>query len=129
MCLSARPSRLNVLDEVPVLFYYKDWEAVDKKQRKFMRVMFGAGFSYSRLVNSTIKQYGEDIRVFQPGFEDPFLKNDFMFILDANFFFFKNWGLNLRWSRSILTIVEKPLRQNINYAINLSIIIRVLFKF
>lgn len=114
--------------EVPVLFYYKDWEAVSKKNKKYMRVMIGGGFSYSRLVNTTITERGinqKDI----PGFVDPFLKNDFMVILDANFFFLRNWGLNVRWSRSLLTIVEAPLRQNISYAINRSIIIRVLFKF
>ena len=115
--------------EVPLIFYYKDWETMNKKQQKYMRVMIGAGFSYSRLLNSTINQYGEDIRVVQPGFQDPFLKNDFMFLFDLNFLFFKNIGLNLRWSRSLLTIVEEPLRQNFSYAINRSIIIRVLVQF
>lgn len=116
--------------EVPVLFYYKDWKATTKKDQPFMRVMVGAGLSYSRLVNSGI--YAN--KVWQdanntPGFVDPFLKDDLMFMLDANFFFFKNWGLNFRWSRSILNIVHTPLRQNITYAISHSIVIRVLFKF
>ena len=115
--------------EVPVLFYYKDWEAMDNKQRKYMRVMFGAGFSYSRLVNSSVTQYGDPITVVQPGFVDPFLKNDFMVMLDANVFFLRNWAINLRWSRSLTTIVSTPLRQNISYAINRSIILRLLFKF
>ena len=115
--------------EVPLMFYYKDWEAMNRNQQKYMRVMIGAGFSYSRLLNSTINQYGKDIRVFRSGFEDPFLEDDFMFLLDLNFLFFKNVGLNLRWSRSLLTIVKKPLRQNISYAVNRSIIIRVLFQF
>ena len=68
--------------EVPLIFYYKDWEAMNRKQEKYMRVMIGGGFSYSRLLNSTINQYGEDIRVYQPSFVDPFLKNDLMFLLD-----------------------------------------------
>ncbi|BDS14121.1 porin family protein [Aureispira anguillae] len=114
--------------EVPVLFYYKDWKATDKKNRNYMRVMIGAGFSYSRLLNATIKQYGTRLNDV-PGFVDPFLKNDFMFMLDANFFFTRNWGLNFRWSRSFITIVESPLRSNISYAINRSIIIRLLFRF
>lgn len=114
--------------EVPVLFYYKDWEAIDKKNRKYMRVMIGAGVSYSRLLNATIKQYGTRLEEGQPGFAS-FLSNDLMFMLDANIFFTRNWGINLRWSRSILTIVEHPIRPNISYAINRSIILRVLFRF
>ena len=114
--------------EVPLLFYYKDWEAVDKKNRKYMRVMIGGGLSYSRLLNTTIKQYGTTLEDGQPGFAK-FLSNDLMFMLDANIFFTRNFGLNLRWSRSILTIVEQPIRQNISYAINRSIIVRALFRF
>jgi hypothetical protein len=114
--------------EVPLLFYYKDWEAMDKKNRKYMRVMIGGGFSYSRLLNATVKQYGNRLEDGQPGFAK-FLSNDLMFMLDANIFFTRNWGINLRWARSILTIVERPIRQNISYAINRSIIVRVLFRF
>lgn len=114
--------------EVPVLFYYKDWEAENKKGRKYMRIMIGAGMSYSRLVNTTVKQYGVDLKD-TPGWEDPFLKDDLMVMIDANVFFTRNFGLNLRWSRSILTIVQNPLRPNIQYAINRSIIIRGIYRF
>lgn len=113
--------------EVPVLFYYKDWKAADKNNRNYMRVMIGGGFSYSRLLNSTIQQYGNRLND-QPGFIDPFLKNDFMVMLDANFFFTRNWGINLRWARSVATIVQTPLRSNIGYAINRSIIVRLIFR-
>lgn len=114
--------------EVPVLFYYKDWEAADKNNRKYMRVMVGGGFSYSRLLNSATKQYGTTLEDGQSGYAN-FLSNDLMFMLDANIFFTRNWGINVRWARSLLTIVEKPIRQNISYAINRSIIVRVLFRF
>jgi hypothetical protein len=114
--------------EVPVLFYYKDWEAVNKKNQKYMRVMLGAGLSYSRLLNTTLREGAIDLKE-KPGYVDPFLKDDLMVILDANFFFTKNIGLNLRWSRSILTIVGTPLRSGISYAINRSIIIRLMYKF
>lgn len=114
--------------EVPLLFYYKDWEAEDKNNRKYMRVMIGGGLSYSRLLNATVKQYGNVLEDGQPGFAK-FLSNDLMFMLDANIFFTRNWGINVRWARSILTIVERPIRQNISYAINRSIVVRVLFRF
>jgi hypothetical protein len=114
--------------EVPLLFYYKDWEAMDKKNRKYMRVMIGGGFSYSRLLNYAVKQYGTTLEDGQPGYAK-FLSNDLMFMLDANIFFTRNWGLNIRWARSLLTIVEQPIRQNISYAINRSIVVRVLFRF
>jgi len=114
--------------EVPVLFYYKDWEATDNDNRKYMRVMVGGGFSYSRLLNGETKQYGTTLQDGQPGYAS-FLSNDLMFMLDANIFITRNWGINVRWARSLLTIVEKPIRQNISYAINRSIIVRVLFRF
>jgi len=114
--------------EVPVLFYYKDWKATDKNNRKYMRVMVGGGFSYSRLVNANIKQFGARLEEGQSGYIN-FLGNDLMFMLDANIFITRNWGINLRWSRSLLTIVDQPIRQNISYAINRSIILRVLFRF
>lgn len=126
----ARIDKLYHLDyvEVPVLFYYKDWEAVDKQNRKFMRVMVGAGLSYSRLINATVRQFGVDLRD-QPDWEDPFLDNDFMVMLDASVFFTRNIALNVRWARSFISIVDQPLRQQITYAINRSINIRLMYKF
>ena len=115
--------------EVPVLFYYKDWKAKDRNsEQEYMRIAIGAGVSYSRLLNSRVRQFGTVISD-QPGYVDPFLKNDFMFVIDGNIFFLRNWGIGLRWSRSITTIVQQPLRQNISYAINRSIAIRALFRF
>lgn len=114
--------------EVPVLFYYKDWEAVDKNNRKYMRVMVGGGFSYSRLLNATIKQYGARLDEGQPGYIN-FLSNDLMFMLDANVFFTRNLGLNLRWSRSLISIAEKPTNQAVSYVISHLITLRLLFRF
>lgn len=92
--------------EVPVLFYYKDWAAMTPKNRKYMRVMIGAGLSYSRLVNSGVFRNNVWVDPSNtPGWVDPFAKNDLMFMFDANFFFTRNWGLNIRWSRSILNII------------------------
>ncbi|MGH1334870.1 MAG: porin family protein [Aureispira sp.] len=115
--------------EVPVMFYYKDWKATDaNSDHEYMRVAIGAGFSYSRLLNSRVRQFGT-VTSDQPGYVDPFLKNDFMLVIDANIFFLHNWGIGLRWSRSLTTIVQQPLRQQISYAINRSIAIRALFRF
>lgn len=115
--------------EVPVMFYYKDWKAKDaKSNREYMRVAIGAGFSYSRLLNAKVRQYN-NVTSDQPGYVDPFLKNDFMLVLDGNIFFLRNWGIGIRWSRSLTTIVQQPLRQKISYAINRSIAIRALFRF
>ena len=124
--------------EVPLLFYYKDWETIDKNNRKFMRVMIGAGLSYSRLVNAaTFRNNQWETPENTPNFQDPFEKNDFMFMFDANFFFTKNFGMNLRWARSILSIIDQDssLRSNPNpnnpkpKAFSHSVILRVFYKF
>lgn len=115
--------------EIPVMFYYKDWKAKDaNSDREYMRVNIGAGFSYSRLLNARVRQY-DRVLSDEPGYVDPFLKNDFMMVIDGNIFFLRNWGIGIRWSRSILTIVQQPLRQNISYAINRTIAIRASFRF
>ncbi len=109
--------------EVPVMFYYKDWEATDRNDNKFMRVAIGAGLSYSRLLNVRVKEFGNMTD------KDPFRKDDFMVVVDGNVFITRNWGIGIRWARSLITIVDQPLRQNISYAINRSISIRALFRF
>lgn len=124
--------------EVPVLFYYKDWQTTDRKNRKFMRVMVGAGLSYSRLVNSaTFRNNQWENPSNTPNFQDPFEKNDFMFMFDANIFFTRNFGANVRWSRSILSIIapNSTLRSNPNpnntsvQAFSHSVVLRVFYKF
>jgi len=122
--------------EVPVLFYYKDWKAVTKTNKKYMRVMLGAGLSYSRLLQSATyrnKQWENPSNT--PNYVDPFLKNDLMFMFDVNFFFTRNWGVNFRWSRSILSIVDEntSLRGNPNSssvpAFSHTVVMRLVFKF
>lgn len=108
--------------EVPVLFYYKDWQATDAKNRNYMRVMIGGGFSYSQLLNLGIQN--------SSGLQDnSFSKSDFMFMLDANFFLHKNWGINVRWARSLASIYnDEPAGNRPDYVVNRSIIIRLVFK-
>ncbi|WMX14749.1 outer membrane beta-barrel protein [Aureispira sp. CCB-E] len=109
--------------EVPVLFYYKDWQATDAKNRNYMRVMIGGGFSYSQLLNLGIQN--------SSGLQNnSFSKSDFMFMLDANFFLHRNWGINVRWARSLASIYnDNPAGNRPDYVINRSIIIRLVFKF
>lgn len=112
--------------EVPVLFYYKDWDAFTKDNIMFKRLMLGGGLSYSRLLNTSLTG-----TLSHPmGMEDAYAKNDLMMIIDANVFFLKNWGLNIRWSRSLATIYndEQP-GDRPDYAINRSIICRLIYKF
>lgn len=109
--------------EVPVLIYYKDWDVEDANGNTFQRMMFGAGLSYSRLLNINVKNNG--------GLDlDNFARNDLMVMLDANVFITKNFGLNVRWARSLATIYnDNPDGEQPDYVINRSIIIRALYKF
>lgn len=109
--------------EVPVLIYYKDWDVEDANGNTFQRMMFGAGLSYSRLLNINVKNNG--------GLDlDNFARNDLMVMLDANVFITKNFGLNVRWARSVATIYnDNPDGERPDYVINRSIIIRALYKF
>lgn len=109
--------------EVPILIYYKDWDVEDMNGNVFQRFMFGAGFSYSRLLNINIKNNaGLDL--------DEFYKNDFMMMLDANIFITKNIGVGVRWSRSIPTIYnDEPAGARPDYVINRSIILRAIYRF
>ena len=112
--------------EVPLLFYYKDWDAFTKDNEMYKRLMLGGGLSYSRLLNTNLTG-----TLSHPmGIEEAYTKNDLMFIIDANVFFLKNWGLNIRWSRSLTTIYndEQP-GDRPDYAINRSIICRLVYKF
>jgi hypothetical protein len=80
--------RLNTV-EVPVMLHFKDW-----------KFLFSAGFIYNRLINySVTDRTGIDITDDQT--YDP---NMFSFALASTFFFTKNLGLNIRWSRSITDI-------------------------
>ncbi len=112
--------------EVPVLIYYKDWEVTNANNEKYMRVMFGGGFSYSRLLNTQLTG-----TLSHPmGKIDAYTQNDFMFIIDANIFVTKNLGFNLRWARSITTIYNsQPEGARPDYSINRSIVLRALYRF
>lgn len=114
--------------EVPLMFYYKDWKAQDAKNRPYRRIMVGAGLYYARLINPRIRQYGVTLNPGDAGYVNV-LPNEIGLALDANVFITRKIGVNLRWSRSITTIVDQPIRQGIAYAINRTIVVRGLFRF
>lgn len=113
--------------EVPLMFYYKDWKAQDANNRSFRRVMVGAGLYYARLINPRIRQYGVTLEPGSPGYVNV-LPNELGFALDANIFITRQIGINLRWSRSITSILEQPVNPAIGYAINRTIVVRALFR-
>jgi len=79
--------------EVPVLFNYKDWYVEDGD---YHRVMGSIGFSYGRLLSAeseglTSKYIDET---------DNFTKDDFSFVVGAEFFFQPRLSLGIRWNSS-----------------------------
>lgn len=113
--------------EVPLMFYYKDWEALSPNNRKYRRVMVGAGLYYARLLNTRIRQFGVVLQPGDSGYVNV-IPNELGLVLDANVFITRQIGLNLRWSRSLTSIVDQPIRQGIAYAVNQTVVFRVLFR-
>ncbi len=113
--------------EVPVLFYYKDWKARDANNREYRRVMVGVGPYYARLINPRIRQYGVVLEPGDAGYVNV-MPNEIGFALDANVFITRQIGINLRWSRSLTSIVDQPIRQGRGYVNNRTIVVRVLFR-
>ena len=111
--------------EVPLLVHFKDWKVTNSDNNSFHRFYFGAGASYNRLMGGKVLNDG--ILEFQ-GLESltnqgKFLKNHFYLIGDINFFFTKNWGVNLRYQRAPMNI-----RTN-TYFNPYMIVFRALYRF
>lgn len=97
--------------EVPLLFYFKDWEVTNEKKDTYYRVMVGGGASFNRLLGGRVENNG--LIEFEGGtlFTDGgFKQNHIALIADVNFFFTRNWGVNLRYTRAPMNI-----RKNILY--------------
>lgn len=85
--------------EVPVQFHYKDWLIEgDDDEPDYYKVAFNGGFSYARLLGVKINDEESFIRAVAP---DYLKKDDFSFVLGANFFANRYLCLTLRYVRSI----------------------------
>lgn len=99
--------------EVPLLIHYKDWEVVNENNETYNRFLFGIGLSYNRLMGGRIEDYraGGSFEYARGGelfdISAPFKKNHVMLMADVNFFFTKNWGINLRYQRAPMNIREQ----------------------
>ena len=97
--------------EVPLLIYFKDWRVKSEDGKKdFYRFHFGIGASYNRLMygkEQTLNGVLEGDQLYQVA--NPYLRNHVMLLADINFFFTKNWGINLRYERAPMNIRESKL--------------------
>ncbi len=91
--------------EVPLLIHFKDWEIVNEKNQTYHRFHFGVGASYNRLMGGKVLNNGilefEGNQLFDLG---NFRKNHVMLMADINFYFTRNWGINLRYERAPMNI-------------------------
>ena len=93
---------------VPLLIYFKDWDVVNSKNQAYQRFWFGAGISYNRLMGGFIEDNNGKIFVADIT-GNPFKKNHITLLADINFFFTRNWGINLRYERAPMNIRENML--------------------
>ena len=89
--------------EVPVLAYFKDWEVVNDNNVKYHRVYFGLGLSYNRILSGKVDD-GNGVLIRDIFGTFHMRKNYVMLMGDINFYFTRNWALNLRWSRAPMNI-------------------------
>ncbi len=91
--------RLNYV-EIPLLIEVKDWLIEDTKE-KYHRIRFHGGISYGRLF-----QVEEDeLSNFGLGFKE----NDFSFVLGATFYATRSLGINLRYTRTFISLEKVDL--------------------
>lgn len=93
------PIALNYV-EMPLQWHFKDWliEGEDESEN-YYKVSINAGFSYARLIGTRIKDKEEN--PFYDLVPDYLKKNDFSFVLGANFFANRHLGFTIRYNRSI----------------------------
>lgn len=99
--------------EIPVLVTFKDWKVTDANNRSFHRFQASLGASYNRLMGGKVERNG--ILEFQGTNElvndGDFYQQHVMLMGDITFYFTRNWGLNLRYSRAPMNIRRQ---QNFN---------------
>ncbi len=110
-----RSLTLNYI-ELPVYASYQDWYIKDEN---FYKIQGIAGLSFGRL-------FGVKNGLGEPDIgEDNFLKNDIGFLIGAKFFFNRHWGINGRYTRSILKMYRNPddnIKSLIGYFLNFGLI-------
>jgi hypothetical protein len=99
--------QLNYIS-VPLLIHFKDWEIVNEKNQLYQRFWFGAGISYNRLMGGFIEDNNGKIFVADIT-ANRFFKNHVTMMADVNFFFTRNWGINLRYERAPMNIRKEML--------------------
>ncbi len=111
--------------EIPIEFNFRDWEVKnDEDQSSYMRIALGGGFSYSRLLGGKLVINGIDESL------ERFRNSDVMFMFSGSVFFTRNWGLNIRWARSLVPMtVTDNAAANWGKAVNRMITVRALFAF
>jgi hypothetical protein len=94
--------------EIPILVHYKDWLVKSETGRSFHRFHFGLGASYNRLLYGKLSEVNgtlEGDQLFNGN--NKFFQNHVMLIADINFYFTRNWGINLRYERAPMNIRDK----------------------
>lgn len=111
--------------ELPLEVHFRDWEITNSEtQDKYMRIRFGAGLSYSRLMGGKLNVDGLEQDL------DRFRDHDLMMMFSGTFYFTRNWGLNLRWSRSLLSITNVTTQSSLwPNAVSKQISLRAFFTF
>lgn len=105
--------------EVPIQINYLDWKSTQADGSTYNKVMLSAGLSVGRFVGGRIEYNGLE----EPQRLEEYRRNDFSVLIGATYFFTPNWGLNVRWSQSIISINRD------NWQINRLITGRALYMF
>jgi hypothetical protein len=86
---------------VPIVFNYQDW--LDKSE-EYYKLHFHAGFSYGRLISSTVKD--EDVAGFFGPLRDDFRTDDISLLIGTTFYTGKHLAVTGRFSRSITPLYK-----------------------
>ncbi len=89
---------------VPIIISLKDWESED-----YFRLHFHGGLSYGRLVNAELDNGGID----NSRFIDLWRENDLSILGGATYFVNKNFGLTVRYNRSLIRLYRNT-QENID---------------
>lgn len=114
-----RKITLNYL-ELPIYIAYKDWWIEDED---YYKIQGYAGLSLGRLFSVKNSLGDTDFD------QDNFLKNDISYLLGVKFFFNKHWGINGRYTRSVLRMYKYPddgSKSLLGYFLNFGLVYRIL---